>query len=174
MITRLTYKQVSERHPEELKTLIEMVGRSRSKHKDKPVEEWRFCYSWTVPRDASIAYYASYSSKQAEFEDKIIHKARDATIHVAATPNPMIGATSHMVFLMHGEVPDEVLMRIIMDELKAEKRFNKMDGSDWATMKMEIFVRARKQIPGNKPIKPKEEKKERKPQKRDKWEAVKI
>lgn len=170
MITRITYKQVSERHPEELKTLIEMVGRSKSPYKDKPVEDWKFSYSWSVPKEARIGYYASYTSKLAEIEDQIIHKARDATIHVAATPNPMIGTTSHLVFLMHGEVPDEVLARIIKNELKIKGHWELVDGSGWE----EIFAEVRKRIPGKKPVKQKEKKKDEKPHKRDKWEAVRI
>jgi len=168
MITKIPYETVASRHPEELKELGERISKSRSKYKDRPMVAWKFAYDWHIARMDGV--YCSYSKwTDQRIVAKVVEQARNAIIHLTATPNPNGSSVTYMVYLKD-EVPDEVLMRILVDELKAEGTFKRMDGSDWK----EMFARVRRELPLKKkliqpPVKPGE-----RPVKRDKYEAIRV
>lgn len=171
MITRISYEQVAERHPDELKELWHLIiTKSKSKYRDRPIAEWKFAYDWHIPRmDGAYKAYRSYPKwTDDRIISKVVEQARNAIIHLTATPNPDGRSGTYMVILH--ELPDEVLGRILMDELKAEGTFKRMGGSDWK----EMFARVRREIPvKKKPVKP-QVKKEEQPVKRDKYAAIKV
>jgi hypothetical protein len=185
MITRVSYKTVVERHPEELEELRKLIYKSRSKYKNRPTSDWRFAYDWHIltTDEKNYGYYAyrSYSKwPDNRIVEKVVDQAKNVHIELIATPSPKGRSGTQMVTLF--ELPDEVLLKILLDEVKIEvRRHGSLERYGGRARKRtlpeihELFVRVRKELPAKKkkPVTP-QVKKDKQPVKRDKYEAVKV
>jgi len=189
MITRIPYKDVEKRHPNELKELRKRVYASKSKHKNRATSDWLFAYKWNITEESGFAVYRSYSKwLDTRLVQKVVEEAKKAHIELIANPNPK-GGRGYTSVMLH-ELPDEVLMEILINEIRNEARYEDLRdkfgikrrvrlgraGKRTVQEIQELFARVRKELPAKKPSQPAQPrvKKPGQPVKRDKYEAVKV